>query len=121
MAGYMTIELKGLRFHATHGMYAEERLVGNEFEVDVTVDYRLSKKNITSIEQTVNYMEIFRIVAEEMKERKPLLENCAIDIGEKLHTQFEEIEGITVSIRKLNPPISGFTGTVGVQYAKKFK
>ena len=39
MAGLMTIELTGLRFHAFHGLYEGEKIVGNEFDVSLYVSY----------------------------------------------------------------------------------
>jgi dihydroneopterin aldolase len=121
MAGWMTIELKGLRFFAEHGMYAEEKKVGNEFEVDVSVVYKTPKKTITSIEETVNYVEIYRIIEDEFKERKLLLETCAMLICEKVQQVFPEIKNISISIKKINPPITNFTGYVGVRFSKDFK
>lgn len=121
MAGWMTVELKGLRFFAEHGMYAEERKVGNEFEVDVSVDYKAPKKTITSIEETVNYVEIYRIVEEEFKERKLLLETCAMNICDKVQQVFAGIKHVSISIKKVNPPITNFTGYVGITYTKEFK
>jgi dihydroneopterin aldolase len=96
----MTIELKGLRFFAEHGMYAEERKVGNQFEIDLAVSYKVPKHIITSIEQTVNYVEIYRIVEERFSEYKNLLETCAMEICEALHEQFSEIRRVSISIQK---------------------
>jgi dihydroneopterin aldolase len=121
MAGWMTVELKGLRFFAEHGMYAEEKKVGNEFEVGVSVIYKAPKRAITSIEDTVNYMEIYRIIEDEFKERKLLLETCAMLICEKVQQIFPGIKNISISIKKINPPITNFTGSVGVTFSKEFK
>jgi 7,8-dihydroneopterin aldolase/epimerase/oxygenase len=121
MPGYFTIELKGLRFFATHGMYEEEAKVGNEFEVDILVDYNAPEKIISSIDQTVNYAEVFRIVQDEFAHRRQLLETCAMQIADRLQKQFPQIEKLTISIRKLSPPITNFTGSVGVVYSKDFK
>jgi dihydroneopterin aldolase len=35
----ITIELKQLRFLAYHGLYAEERKTGNEFEINLSVSF----------------------------------------------------------------------------------
>ena len=121
MAGHFTIELKNLRFFAEHGMYQEELKVGNQFEVDMTIECKSPKKMITSIDQTINYVEVYRIVQEEFSIRKYLLETCAMQIAEKLQVQFPEIEHLTISIRKLNPPITNFSGSVGITYSKSFK
>jgi dihydroneopterin aldolase len=121
MAGHFIIELKQLRFFAEHGMYQEEMKVGNEFEVDLVIGCKSPKKIITSIEQTINYVEVYRIVQEEFNQRKYLLETCAMLIAEKLQAQFPEIENLTISIRKMNPPITNFSGSVAVIYSKSFK
>ena len=117
----MTIELKGLRFFSEHGMYAEERKVGNQFEVDLSVAYKAPKQVISSIENTINYVEVYRIMEEEFASHRQLLETCAMQICDKLHEHFPEIKSIAISIKKINPPITNFTGSVGVSFRKKFK
>ena len=117
MTGHFTIELKGLRFFAEHGLYEAERLVGNEFEVDLSVEQKAPEKTISSLGQTINYVEVFRIVQEEFRQRKQLLETCAMLIAERLQEQFPNLEKLTISIRKLNPPITNFAGSVGVTYS----
>lgn len=121
MAGWMNIELKGLRFFAEHGMYAEERKVGNQFEIDLSVCYKAPKTVITSMEETVNYVEIYRIIEGEFSMHRQLLETCAMQICDKLHVHFPEIKRVHISIKKVNPPITNFTGSVGVSYTKEFK
>lgn len=116
-----TIELKGLRFFAAHGMYQEELKVGNEFEVDISVVCKAPKKLITALDQTINYVEIFHIVQQEFNERKQLLETCAMLIADKIQKQFARIEKLTISIKKINPPITNFTGSVAITYTKSFK
>ena len=121
MAGVITIELKGLRFFGEHGMYNEEMKVGNEFEVDLSISYKAPKEVIRSIDQTVNYVELYRIIAEELAERKQLLETCVIQIANRIGETFEEVKTLTVSVRKINAPIANFIGSVGVRYSKEFK
>ncbi|MEI6948281.1 dihydroneopterin aldolase [Paraflavisolibacter sp. H34] len=120
MAGSITIELKGLRFFAEHGMYAEERKVGNQFEIDLSATYKAPKHPIVSIEETVNYVEIYRIIEEEFSGHKHLLETCAMQICDRLHEQFPELRTICISIKKMSPPITNFTGSVGVTYTREF-
>jgi dihydroneopterin aldolase len=121
MSARFTIELKGLRFYAEHGMYAEELKVGNEFEIDLSLECKAPKKTITSIEQTVNYVEVYRIVQEEFSKRRALLETCAMELADRLQEQFSDLDKITISIKKINPPITNFSGVVGVTYCKSFK
>lgn len=102
-------------------MYEEEKRVGNEFEVDVSIICKSPKKVITSISQTINYAEVYRIVKEEFSQRKLLLETVAMQIADSVQKQFPEIETINIAIRKLNPPITNFSGSVGITYSKSFK
>jgi dihydroneopterin aldolase len=121
MPGKFTIELKSLRFFADHGMYQEEMKVGNEFEVDISMACKSPKKKITSIEQTINYVEVYRILQEEFAVRRLLLETLAMDIADKLQIQFPDLESISICIRKLSPPITNFAGSVAITYSKNFK
>jgi len=121
LAGHFTIELNSIRFFAEHGMYEEEKRVGNEFEVDVSIACKSPRKIITSIGQTVNYAEVYGILQEEFAQRKFLLETVAMKVADKLKHQFPDIESLKISIRKLNPPITNFSGSVGITYSKTFK
>ena len=121
MSGRFTIELNCIRFFGEHGMYEKEKKVGNEFEVDVSIVCKSPKKIINSIEQTINYAEVYRIIREEFAQRKFLLETVAMQMADHLQQQFPEIETVKISIRKLHPPITNFSGSVGITYSKTFK
>jgi dihydroneopterin aldolase len=120
MAAWMTIELKGLHFFALHGMYEEEVKVGNEFLVDLSAKYNAPEEIITSLNDTINYVDIYQIIGDEFKHRKYLLETMAMNICETLHQRFVQIKSIEISIKKINPPITNFKGTVGVNFTKDY-
>lgn len=121
MAGHFTIELSAIRFFAEHGMYEQEKRVGNEFEVDLSIACLSPENIITSIGQTINYAEVYRILQEEFSHRQFLLETVAMKIADRLEQQFPDIESVKIGIRKLNPPITNFSGSVGITYSKSFK
>jgi 7,8-dihydroneopterin aldolase/epimerase/oxygenase len=116
MPGLITIELSGLRFYSSIGVYAEENLVQNEFEVDVLMDIPEQQEVITSIKDTVNYVDVAMIVNNEMNEPHKLLETCAMIISKKIKQQFPQVEKVFVKIKKLSPPIHNFIGKVSVSY-----
>jgi dihydroneopterin aldolase len=120
MGGWMSIELKGLYFFALHGMYEEEIKVGNEFEVDISVQYKTPDEVITSISDTINYVEVYQVIEEEFKLRKQLLETMVMNICENLHNKFPQIKKIDISIKKITPPITSFKGLVGVSFCKEY-
>jgi dihydroneopterin aldolase len=120
MQTVMTIELSALRFHGYHGLYAEERLTGNEFEVDMKVAFIPPGQTITSLAETINYSAIYELVKAEMQKPRALLETLAMEITEHVHALFPFVTHIEISIKKMFPPIAQFTGQVGVRFMKEF-
>ena len=118
--GEMTIELKGLEFYSFHGLYDEEKKIGGEFVVDVLAKLNSSHQEVSSIEETVNYAEVFAIIKKEMNEPKELLETLTQSIAESIHKNFPAIKEIEVRVEKKVPPIVGFNGTVAATYRTRF-
>ncbi|HVK97993.1 MAG TPA: dihydroneopterin aldolase [Flavisolibacter sp.] len=121
MSAQIIIELNGLRFFGEHGMYEEERRVGNEFECDISIIYKSPKEVIRDLNQTISYAEVYRIASEVLSERKELLETCAMEIAQKVKLNFPQIKEISISIKKLNAPITSFIGKVGITFKKRYK
>jgi dihydroneopterin aldolase len=119
MQGEITIELKKLHFFAYHGLYAEERKTGNEFEVNLAISFIPADK-ITALDETVNYEELYQLVKSEMQKPRDLLETLAMEITQAIHLSFSRVKKIEISIAKLQVPIIGFTGTVDVKYFKEY-
>ena len=121
MPGILTIELKQLHFFANHGLYAEERKTGNEFEVNLIVSYQPSSGTIIDISDTVNYVQLYDLLKAEMQKPRQLLESFVMEVTELIHAAFPQIKKVEISITKLHPPIAKFTGTVGVNYTKEYQ
>lgn len=120
MSGQFNITLENLHFHAFHGLYEEERKLGNEFVVNVEVRLHKVSKTITSIEDTCDYSALYAIVSNEMKNSRNLLETLAMETVEKIHTAFPQIKYISYSISKLYAPIPKFHGEVNVQFIREY-
>ncbi len=116
---HFNIELKELRFHAGHGIYMGEAEAGSEFEVDATLEFE-TVTHVTELEQTVSYADVYAIIRQRMAIPVGLLENVAQDIAAAVHELDKRVKKITISIRKLNPPIENFSGTVGITCAVIF-
>ncbi|MBD5347136.1 MAG: dihydroneopterin aldolase [Bacteroides sp.] len=101
----MSITLDSLRFYARHGVGAQEREVGNDFEVSVSVD--IPPVYSDRIEATVNYAEITESVRTEMEIPSALIEHVAVRIRNALMARFPLITGGRVTVCKLKPPIPG--------------
>ena len=117
----VTVHLNDMFFFAGHGLYDEEAKVENEFKVDLAISFNEPEKDIISIEHTVNYVQVYAIVQQVFAVRSHLLETLAMQIAGQVRDTFTFIKSIEVHIKKMHPPISGFTGSVGVSYSKSFE
>ncbi len=115
----ITIHLHKLLFHAYHGLYIEEQILGNDFEVSADIEVALKGK-VTDIEQTINYATLYGIIKERMQLSTPLLETVAHELTEVIHSVDERIKSVSISIKKLSPPLVNFQGIVGVSYKNEF-
>ena len=101
------ITLKGLKFHGMHGYYKRERKTGNQFEVDVIArgNFKASIKN-DDLSKTFNY-ELVEQVAKAVFNGKSekLIEKLCIQIGDELFEQSAHVKKLSVSVRKIHPPI----------------
>ncbi len=110
-----TIALNNMEFYAFHGCYAEEQLVGNYFQVDLTLDVDCSLAAQTdNIEDTVSYLEVYQEVKREMMITSKLLEHVCQRIITALEKKFPAIRQIEICVAKNNPPLGGKIGSSSV-------
>lgn len=101
------LTLKGLRFDAKHGYYEQERLEGNQFEVDLIFRLDLAPAGTSDeLEQTLDYQAAEKIVKQVMEGPSvKLIETLAHRIGRQLFETFPAVQQLEVYVRKLHPPI----------------
>src|ERR1019366_732507 len=75
----ITVQLHQLLFDAFHGIHEEEKILGNEYVVDATVEFQEDTSVIHSIHDTVNYTDMYHIIRERMNVPTPLLETVVMD------------------------------------------
>jgi dihydroneopterin aldolase len=113
------IQLHQLNFFSFHGLYEEEKIIGNNFEVNVDIELTQDVR-INTIDDTINYELVFQIIKSKMQIPTPLLESVAQHIQNEIIQQFYSVNKITVNIKKLNPPIEQFNGEVSITLIKNF-
>ena len=116
----LTISLDNLKFIAYHGIYDEERILGNEYLVNCEVRIPEPDVIIEKIGNTVNYKSLFDLIKENMEVPTPLLETVCMRIGKQIHQHFPGVTYISVSIQKLHPPVDGFTGSSSVHWQHNY-
>lgn len=110
------IYLRNVRFHAFHGVLPQERIVGNDYLVNLVLDYDFSSAMKTDdLQGTLNYAEVYQKVREEMAVPSKLLEHVAGRIAHRLFSDFLEIQKLQLSITKVNPPMGADSDGAGVE------
>ena len=100
------VALHGIHFFAHHGFYPEEQLKGNDFVVDVEVEFLQQQHFDTDeIGHTVNYEQLYAIAERHMAITRKLLETVVQGILDELKETYPFAAAIRVSLKKLNPPI----------------
>lgn len=104
------IELEGMEFKAYHGCLEQEKVRGNEFVVDFRGELDLSAAaESDNLNDTLNYAEIYDIVAYEMSIPSELLENVAGRIMKEIEKKFPQLVSFSVRVSKKRPPVDGVT------------
>ncbi len=114
----LTIHLHNVHFFAYHGLYEQEKLTGNDFELNLHIHYKPASP-INSIEQTIDYAAVYQLVYNRMQLATPLLETVVMDIAVEILAQFSLAEEVYVHLIKVAPPIPNFQGAVGVSFQEK--
>ena len=116
----LSVHLSDLNFYAYHGLYDGEALVGNDFQLNLTVSYddRLIKTD--DLNSLINYEELYDIVKKRMAIRSKLLEEVAEAIILRIRHQYSRVKEVSISIFKLNPPIESLQGKVGITMSRQF-
>lgn len=110
------IFLKNVRFHAFHGVLEQEQTVGNDYLVNLTVDYDFSVAMRTDeLTGTVSYADLFELLKEEMATPSRLLEHVAGRIGKRILAEYPLVGKIQLRITKVNPPMGADCDGAGVE------
>lgn len=121
--------IEGMQFHAYHGHYEAENVVGTTFVVDVHFKMDLEKAGLSDkITDTVNYEDIYKICADIMGFQFELIEKVAKSILDEIlqlltrkleHQGEKQIIEVMVRVRKHNPPLSGLVDSTFVEIEGK--
>lgn len=113
------IRLNNIRCYAYHGCLTEEATIGSEYRVNLWIKTNLkTAAKSDRLQDTVDYVQLNRIVKEEMAIRSNLLENVAYRIIDRILQNFTEIIEVGVSVSKINPPLGGDVENVSVELSQ---
>ncbi|HPM03662.1 MAG TPA: dihydroneopterin aldolase [Candidatus Cloacimonadota bacterium] len=113
----MNIFLKDMIFFGYHGVYPEERKLGQRFVVNITLTSQHENDIlIHHLEDTIDYTKVYDEVKHIMeKEQFLLLENCCNHIISSLLEKFSLLQEVIVKIEKPGVPINGSLSSVAIE------
>lgn len=100
----LIVSLHGIKLHAPHGLYPQELILGNDFEIDV--DIWMPADN-THPWPFVDYTLIKGIVSNVFEQPNQLLEAFVHNIYAALKLNVPLSQKIKVAVRKMHPPMGG--------------
>jgi dihydroneopterin aldolase len=114
------IEIRSLRVVATHGALAEERTRAQPFELDLDVWLDATLPGVSDrLADTVDYGAVVEGAASVVRRTSfLLLEALAEAVAVAVIELDDRVERVSVTVRKLHPPIPEDLGSAGVRIVR---
>ena len=110
----VTITLETMKFHAFHGVKADEHIVGGVYLADISYTIDTNAVETDRIEDTVDYAVLFDLVKAEMTVPSQLIEHVAGRLLKAIKARFPQIQALAVKVTKRNPPVNGEMASASV-------
>ena len=113
------IYLSNIRCYGYTGFLPEEQILGQWFEVDVTLWLDLSQAGKTdALQDTLDYRNAIATVQQLVQVAKyALVERLAEAIATSL-LELHRVEQVKVKVSKISPPIPDFSGNIAVEITR---
>ena len=109
------IVLENISIYAFHGCMKEEARIGSDYIINLNVKADLQDASISDqLEDTINYVDLLKIVNEEMAISSKLLEHVAERIVSRILRTMKMVNNVQVKVAKQNPPINGNISAVTI-------
>lgn len=110
------IEIKGIKSFGYHGVFESERITGQDFYVDISLELDLARASATDdVADTVNYAEITDLVVQEITgEPVSLIEKLAGRIADRIKAAYAQVAAVSVTVHKPQAPISAQVKDISV-------
>ena len=109
------IVLEDIKVYAFHGCMKEETKIGSDYIINLNVKADLKDAAISDqLRYTVDYVDLLKIVKEEMAINSKLLEHVAERIVSRVLRTMKMVNNVQVKVAKQNPPINGNVSAVTI-------
>ena len=109
------VSLEGVEFYGFHGVYEEERRIGNRFTIDIHIETDLSGAGASDdLADTVDYERVYRLMEKVMSNPSNLLENIAQNLIREIKAAYPSVREVTAKVSKLTPPIGAICRSASI-------
>lgn len=110
-----------MEFYAYHGVFEEEKRLGQRFIVDAVLELDLQKAGQSDdVQDTIDYGAVYQEVKRTVEgEQYQLIERLAEKISAELLRIFPALFACTIKVNKPNAPIPGHLASVAVEVTRK--
>lgn len=113
---YYEISLENLILRGNHGVFPQERTVGNDFQVDLKVAIPMPAGiEHDELDDTISYADLYDVLKSEFDIPSRLLEHVCLRVAKKIRQRWPLVQSGEIKIVKLTPPIPGFNGQAAVK------
>lgn len=118
VAAEFEIQLRDVMLFARHGVLPEERTLGNQYRINVSlrIDASAFDAEADDLDSTVSYAEVFDLLVKTMSSPAALLESVAVNFANRVRHRWSIIKSGEIEIVKTVPPIPEFIGEAAVIY-----
>ncbi len=105
-----------MKFRGHIGVLPEEKILGQNLEIDLTIETTFNFSGRDDLSETLSYVEFYEIIAELIKNSQvDLIETLAFKIIKEIKEKNDKIANVEVHIRKLAVPIEGIFDSVEIE------
>lgn len=114
------IFLSGMQFYGRHGVFPEEKAMGQKFIIDLELSLDLKNAGLTDdLAATPNYADVYAIVKNiTTKKSFNLIEALAEAIALDILASYK-VEQVIVRVKKPQAPISGIFDYMGCEIVRR--
>ena len=109
------IKINNMKFFSHIGVLPEEKILGQNLEIDLIVTTNFSYSGLDELDETLSYVAFYEKIAEIIEvPRADLIEKLAFDIIQAIKEN-NKVETVEVHVRKLAVPIAGIFDNVEIE------
>jgi dihydroneopterin aldolase len=111
-----SIEIKGIKSFGYHGVLESEKLTGQDFYVDVSLEVDLTRASVSDdVFDTINYAEVTDLVVAEITgDPVSLIEKLAGNIADRIKANYPLALTISVTVHKPQAPVNAQVKDISV-------